>query len=193
MHPNEPTVDEAGPVAPAELTPEQWQTLEALWAAILGLESQIDAARQSLESLRAEMEAAFRQSLNVEEKLHAMQSDVARWTDAKNRVHYALPKLREFLHRATWAKTLPERKRLEEVIESHVKPRVPFGGANQAREQLEHLQKARQVLQAQGNAVAQECRGIVGEVQRALSSLRRNAAERARKQRESQRQKGKYF
>jgi hypothetical protein len=108
-------------------------------------------------------------------------------------VHYALPKVREFVHRATWAAAVAERKALEELVENHIKPRVPFPEMGHVRERLEHLQKDRQVLYAQGNAVSQECRGILAEIQRAFSALQRNAADRARKERESRREKGKYL
>src|SRR5205807_1039876 len=109
-----------------DVPPEKWQALEALWKAILGLEASIDTLRHSMDGLRAELEAAFRKSLTVEEKVHALQADVAEWNKAKSRVHYALPKVREFIHRATWASAVPERKRLEELFKSHVEPRVPF-------------------------------------------------------------------
>ena len=176
-----------------EVPPEKWQALDALWKGILGLEASIDALRLGMEGLRIEMEAAFKQPLNVEEKLHALQSDVSQWTKAKSRIHYALPKVREFIHRATWAAAAPERKRLTEVVETHIEPRVPFPELDHVRERLEHLQKDRQVLQAQGNGVAQECRGITAEIHRALGALRRNAADRARKEREARRVKGKYL
>lgn len=176
-----------------EIPPEKWQNLDALWKAILGLEASIDSSRLGVEGLRAEMEAAFKKALTVEEKLHALQADVAQWTKAKSRVHYALPKAREFIHRATWALAVPERKRLDEVVRNHIEPRVPFPGVDQAREQLEHLQKDRQVLFAQGTAVYQECRGIIAEIQRALSTLQRNAADNARRKRDAKRQKGKHF
>jgi hypothetical protein len=55
------------------------------------------------------------------------------------------------------------------------------------------LQKDRQVLFAQGNAVMQECRGIIAEIQRAAGTLQRNAADNARRKREASRQKGKFF
>jgi hypothetical protein len=176
-----------------EVPPEQWQALEALWRAILGLEASIESSRQSMEGVRAEMEAAFKKSLVVEEKVNALQSDVSQWNKAKNRIHYALPKAREFIHRATWAAGLAERKRLEEIFRNHIEPRVPLPGLDQVREQLEHLQKDRQVLFAQGNSVYQECRGILAEVQRALSTLQRNAADIARKKRSAGREKGKHF
>jgi hypothetical protein len=174
-----------------EIPPETWQALEALWKAILGLEASIDASRLSLDGLRAEMEAAFKRPLAVDEKLHALQSDVAQLNGAKNRVHYALPKVREFIHRATWAAATPERKRLEEVFKNHIEPRNPLPEVDRVRAQLEHLQKDRQVLFAQGNSVAQECRGILGEIGRALSTLQRNAAENARRKRDAKSQKGK--
>jgi hypothetical protein len=173
--------------------PETWQALEILWKAILGVEAGIESQRQSMEGLRNEMEAEFRRSLAVDEKLHALQGDVAQWNKAKSRVHYALPRVREFIHRATWATGVPERKRLEELFKNHIEPRVPFAGADRAREELEHLQKDRQVLAAQGATVYQECRGITAEIQRALSTLQRNAADRARNKRSARREKGKYF
>lgn len=58
---------------------------------------------------------------------------------------------------------------------------------------LDHLQKERQGLFAQGNSVSQEWRSILGEIQRALSTLQRNATDNARRKREAQRQKGKHF
>ncbi len=176
-----------------EIPLEKWQVLEALWKGILGLEASIDTARLSVDSLRAEMETAFKKPLNVEEKLHALQSDVAQWNKAKNRIHYALPKAREFIHRATWALAVPERKRLEDIFRNHIEPRNPLPDVDQVREQLEHLQKDRQVLFAQGTAVSQECRGIIGEIQRALSTLQRNAADNARRKRDAKRQKGKPY
>ena len=87
----------------------------------------------------------------------------------------------------------PERKRLEEVVKNHVEPRVPLPEVDRVREQMEHLQKDRQVLFAQGNAVYQECRGIMAEIQRALSTLQRNAADNAKRKRDAKRQKGKHF
>ena len=176
-----------------DVPPERWQALEVLWKAILGIEAGIDSLRHSMESLRNEMEAEFRRSLAADEKVHALQADVAQWNKAKSRVHYALPKVREFIHRATWAQTVPERKRLEELFRTHIEPRVPFPGMDQEREKLEHLQKDRQVLAAQGATVYQECRGITSEIQRAVSTLQRNAADRARNKRSAGREKGKYY
>ena len=64
---------------------------------------------------------------------------------------------------------------------------------DKAREDLEHLQKDRQVLSAQGTTVNQECRGITSEIQRVLGTLQRNAADRARNKRSAGREKGKYY
>ena len=176
-----------------EVPPEKWQALDALWRAVLGLEASIDALRLSLDGVRAEMEAAFKRPMNVEEKVHALQSDVVQWTKAKSRVHYSLPKVREFIHRATWASATPERKGVEGLVQDYIEPRVPPPDLDQVRERLEHLQKDRQVLFGQGNAVSQECRGVLAEIQRAFSALQRNAADRARKEREARRTKGKYL
>jgi hypothetical protein len=172
---------------------EKWHALEVLWKTILGLEASIESSRLSMDGLRAEMENAYKKQLAVEEKLHALQSDVAPWNKAKNRIHYALPKVREFVHRVTWALGQPERKRLDEIYRNHIEPRVPLPDVDKVREQLEHLQKDRQVLFAQGNSVYQECRGIMGEIQRALSTLQRNAADNAFRKRSAKKEKGKYF
>lgn len=172
---------------------EKWQDLEARWKAVLALEAGITSLRMSVEGLRAELEREFKRSLNLEEKNYALQSDVAQWNRAKSRVHYALPKMREFAHRATWATATPERKRLEDVVKHHIEPRVPFVGVDQVREELEHLQKDRQVLTATGNAVYQEGRGLAAEIQRALGTLQRNATDRARAKRSNAREKGKFF
>lgn len=173
--------------SPPEVPLEKWQALDGLWKTVLGLEAQIDTARQAANTLRLEMEAAFKKTLGVDEKLHAPQADIATWTRAKNRIIYALPKVKEFITRATWALTLPERKRLEEIVRTHIEPRVPFPDVDKVREELEHLMKARQVLFAQGTSVQQECRGVTSEVQRALSTLQRNAAENARKKKNAKR------
>lgn len=181
----------AGPAA--DVSPETWQALDALWKAILGLEAHIDSLRLGLDGLRGELDAAYQKGLTVEEKVHALQADVSRWNKAKSLARYTVPKAREFVHRATWASATPERKRLEEIIETHVRPRVPLPDLDDMRVQLEHLQKDRQVLLQQGNAVSQECRGILGEIQRALASLQRNAADRDRQKRSAGRDKGKHL
>src|SRR5262249_49209880 len=147
----------------------------------------------SMDTLRAEMESAFKKSLTVEEKVHALQADVAQWNKAKSRVHYALPKVREFIHRATWAQGIPERKRLEELVDKHIEPRVPLPDMDQVHDELGHLQKDRQVLFAQGNSVYQEGRGLLAEIQRAVSTLQRNAVDRARQKRSAGREKGKHL
>jgi hypothetical protein len=176
-----------------EIPLETWQALDSVWKAILGLEASIDSARLSVDALRGEMDSAFRRSLNVDEKNNALQADVSQWTKAKSRLHHAIPKAREFVHRATFALAVAERKRLGELVRTHIEPRVPFAGVDQVREQLEHLQKERQVLFSQGNTVSQDCRGLLDEVQRAVRALQQNAANRARQKRSEGRQKGKFF
>ena len=179
-------------ISEQEIPLEQWQSLDMVWKAILSIESSIDSSRLSMDGLRNEMENAFRSTLAVEDKLNALQADVSQWIKAKSRVHYALPKVREFIHKATWESTSPERKRLEEIVKNHIEPRIPLPEIDKVREQLEHLQKDRQVLFASGNAVYQECRGIAAEIQRALSTLQRHAADNARRKKDAKRTKGKY-
>jgi chromosome segregation ATPase len=183
-------------VPPATMTPElqeAWQIIESIWKTILGLEGSIESLRMSMNGLRAELESAFRRQLTVDEKLNALQADIAVWTKAKNRVHYVLPKVREFIHHATWAAGVPERKRLEEVVKQVQESKIIPANLSSVREQMEHLQKDRQVLLGQGNSVMQEGRGVLAEVQRTLNTLIRNAADRARNKRSAGREKGKHF
>jgi chromosome segregation ATPase len=176
-----------------DVSPEMWQMLEVRWRTILGVEASIETLRLSMESLRSEMENAFKKQLNVEEKVHALQADVAQWNKAKSRIHYALPKVREFIHRATWAPGIPERKRMEIIVKDHIEPQIPFPELDQVSDQLDFLQKDRQVLSTTGHSLYQECRGIIAEIQRTLSALQRNAVARARSQRDAKREKGKYY
>jgi hypothetical protein len=171
---------------------EWWQGLEARWNAILGLEATIEGLRLRMESLRGEMEAASKKTLTTEEKAHALNADVAQWNKAKGRVHYAVPKMREFAHRATWATGTPERKKLEELFKNHIEPQVPFPEMDRLPEQLENLLKDRQVLSAQGTAVYEECKSISAEIQGALRTLQSNAAANARNQMSASRRKGKF-
>jgi hypothetical protein len=168
-------VEGSGP----EVAETKWQDLEALWNGILGLEANIDMVRIRMESLLAEMEAAWQRPLTSEEKFHALSADVSQCNKAKNRVHHALPKLREFIHRAVWATGTPERKKLAELIKTKIQPRVPFPELDEAAAQLESLRKERQVLSAHGATVYQDCKMIATEVQGALRTLQAHAAARA--------------
>jgi len=49
-----------------------------------------------MEGVRTEMEASLKRMLTAEEKLNALAADVVQWNKAKSRVHYALPKAKEF-------------------------------------------------------------------------------------------------
>jgi hypothetical protein len=170
-----------------------WQDLEARWNAILGLEASIETLRISMESLRSELEASRGRQLKSEEKFYALNADVAQWTKAKNRLHHALPKMREFIHRAVWVLGAPERKKLDELFKTYVQPRVPFSEMGAVAEQLENLRKARQVLSAHGVAVYQESKNISAEVKGALRTLQANAARRAIQKRGGAKARGKFI
>ncbi len=174
-----------------EIPLEKWQDLEARWKTILGLEASIDALRLRMEGLRAEMEASSTKTLTADERVHALNADVAQWNKAKSRAHYALPKLREFIHRATWAKGIPERRKLEEIFKNHIQPQIPFPQLDKVPEQLENLLKDRQVLSAQGVAAYQECQSISAAIQGALRTLQSNAAANVSKKRGARAAKGR--
>jgi hypothetical protein len=151
----------------------------------------MDTVRISLDTLRTEMETAVRKMLTGDDKIYAANADVSQWTKAKSRVHFALPKAREFIHRATWAVGAPERKKLFELFREHTRPELPVSQMNEVAEQLENLLKNRQVLAAQGVSVFQECKTITAEVQSALRTLQHNAAAKAVKKRAASLGKGK--
>jgi hypothetical protein len=176
-----------------EMFEAKWQDLQARWNAILGLEATIESLRLRMEALRAEMEASSKKPLTTEEKLHALKADVAQWNKAKIRVHYALPKVREFIHRATWAMGTPERKKLEGIFKDRDRPELTIAQMNKVREQLEDLRKDRQVLSAQCVTVFQECQSVSADIQGALRTLQSNAAARARKNMGASRKKGKFL
>jgi uncharacterized protein YoxC len=176
-----------------EIPEAKWQDLEARWKAILDLEASIETVRISTEGLRAEMEASSRKTMTPDEKVHALNADVHQWNKAKSRVLYALPKVREFIHRSTWATGTPERKKLEELFKNHIRPRIPFPQMDRVAEQLENLLKDWQVLSAHGASVYQECKSISLDVQGALRTLQSNAAANATKKRGAARAKGKHF
>ena len=144
-----------------------------------------------MEGLRAEMEAALKKTLTTEEKVNALNADVAQWNSTKSRVPYALPKVKEFIHRATWVLGSPERKKLEALFKNRTEPPVPFPELDKVPEQLDHLLKERQVLSGHGVMVYQECKSICANIQGALRTLQNNAAARAHKKRGEARAKGK--
>jgi uncharacterized protein YoxC len=153
----------------------EWQNLEARWKSILGIEAAVDNVRASIEGLLLQMEASLRRTLSIEEKSYALRADIAQWDRAKNRVHYVLPRMRDFIHRAVWSLGSPERKRLGELYKEHIQPQIPFPEMNDVLKQLEDLQKDRQVLSGLGKGVYQESKAIAGEVQGAVNTLQNNA------------------
>jgi hypothetical protein len=175
------------------LASAKWHDLEARWKAMGGLEATMDTLRISMEGVRAEMEGLLKRMLTTEEKLNALAADVAQWNKAKTRVHYALPKAKEFIHRATWAKGTPETKKLDELFKNPGGAHLPLPQMEQVLEELEILRKDRQVLAAQGVTVYQECKSISADIQAALSRLQSNAALRAWKKRGATRAKRKPF
>jgi hypothetical protein len=172
---------------------EQWQGLQARWNAILALEVTIDMLRQGMERLQSELQASLNKTLSTEEKLHALNADLAVWNKAKSRVHYALPKVKEFLHRATWAVGTPERKALGELFKDLGQPGAPLPPVDRVPEQLDSLLKARQALSAHGTTVHQECKNISSDIERALRMLQMNAARNADLKRRAAGPKGKFF
>lgn len=146
-----------------------------------------------MESLRAELENSFRKTLTTEEKVNASNADVAQWNKAKSRVHHTVPKLKEFIHRATWALGTPERKKLDELFQNQIRSRTPFPELEKVPEMLENLLKDRQVLSSHGVKVYQEGKTISAEIQGALRTLQSNAATKAQRKRGAASGKDKSF
>jgi hypothetical protein len=174
-----------------------WHDLEARWRAILGVEATIDTLRLRMEALQAEMETAAKKTLTTEERLHALNRDVTAWNKAKSRVHYAVPKIKEFVHRATWVVGQPERKQLNELDElfeyHHAHTEAPFPYREKLPEQLENLLKDRQILHAHGTTIFHECKGIASDIEKALRMLQSNAARNLQQKRRAAQAKGKFF
>jgi hypothetical protein len=164
-----------------EISSTQWQDLETRWKVILGLEAAMDTLRLSMEGLLAEMEGSLTKTMTIEEKTYALRADVAVWDQAKKRVHFAVPKMKDFIHRSIWAMGSPERKRLGELYKDHIQLHIPFPQMDAVLKQLEELQKDRLVLSAVGKTVYQDCRRISAEVQSALRTLKTNAVTQRKK------------
>lgn len=179
------------PEAAPDIPEAKWNEIEARWNAVLGLEASLETLRISVEGARAELDSASRRVLTGDDKIYAMNADVAQWSKAKNRALFALPKAREFIHRATWATSSPERKKLEELFKTHIRGRIPFPDADQVLEQLEHLLKERQVLAAHGTTVLQDCKGIAADVQGCLRTLQSNASANAIRRRAAANSRGR--
>jgi hypothetical protein len=169
------------------------QDLEARWNAILGLEASIDGLRITMEGVRVELEAAWKKPLSLEERMHALRADVHQWNKAKARVPYALPKVKEFVHRATWVLGAPERKKLGALFKDHIERDIPLPEMDRLADELASLLKDRQILSGQGVSVHQECKNIAAEIQGALRRLQSNAATNARRNRNASGTGGKFF
>jgi hypothetical protein len=156
---------------------ERLQDLEVRWKVLVGLESTIESMRLRMEGTRAEMEATAKRPLAAEEKLHALQADVVQLNREKNRIHYALPKAKEFIHRATWMLGAPDRKQLEESYTKFIESPA----TNPEPRHLEIMIKERNLFITQGNTVLQECRSVIAGVQAAIRTLQTNAMAQARK------------
>ncbi|MFL5246091.1 MAG: hypothetical protein ACJ8FY_28810 [Gemmataceae bacterium] len=177
----------------SEISSEQWQELEARWKAIEGLEVTVDTLRMRTDTLRADMEASLNTTLSADEKVHALNADVAQWNKAKSRIRYTIPKAKEFIHRATWALGVPERKKLAELFKNPVRPVISLAQMEKLRDQLDYLRKSRQVLSSQGVTVNQECQTVLAQVQGALRTVQNDAAANARKKMTSSRSRGRLF
>jgi hypothetical protein len=175
------------------LPAEKLQDLEARWTAILGLEAGLDHLRLTVESAHSEMETGIKRTLTTEEKLNALNADVMPWNKAKSRARFAMPKAREFIHRATWAMDTSERKKLGELFKEGVPPDLPAAQMEPVLAQLEKLLKDRQVLSAHGAKVFQECKSITADIQGALRTLLSNAARNAKRKKAAGKAKGKFF
>jgi hypothetical protein len=191
----EPTQRDALTESDGSTTPAgaKWEDLDARWNAILGVEASIDNLRITVEGMQSEMETAAKQTLTTEVKINALHADVATWTKAKSRVHFAVPKIREFVHRATWVMGTPERKKLEELFKDEVRPELSTREMIKVYDELENLLKDRQILSGQGGGVYQECKNIASGIQMALRNLQSNAEARADKKRRAGKPKGKFF
>jgi hypothetical protein len=174
-----------------EIASAKWQELEPRWKFILGLEATIDTLRINMEGVRTEMEASLKRMLTGEEKVNALSNDVVQWNKAKSSVHFALPKAKEFIHRAIWAKGTPDRKKLEEFFKNPIGAHLQPAQVDEVLEEIEFLRKDRQVLATHGATVYQECKSIVADVEATLRTLQRNAAARPAKKRGATGAKGK--
>lgn len=178
----------------SEANPIKWIILASRWRTILGVEATIDNLRITMESLQAQMENSTKQTLTTEEKLHALNRDLDVWNKAKSRVHFSLPKVKEFIHRATWVTGDPERKKIGELFEDDdIEPDLSIPEMVKLSDRLENMLKDRQVLSSQGISVHQECKNVSSEVDGALRQVRSGARAKVDGLRRAARPKSKFF
>ena len=175
-----------------EISVVKWQDFDTCWKAILGLEAAMETVRIGMEGLLTEMESLWKKPLTIEEKGHAPRAEVAQWDRAKKRVHNAVPKLKDAIHRTTWAVGSPERKRLEQVYNDHIQPHISYPQIDEVLKQLQELRKDRQILSAHVKTVYQECKAIAAELQGAMRTLQSNVAH-ARNKKGASGSKGRHF
>lgn len=169
-------VDDTDESSEPEISSADPQDFATRWTQILGLEATIDGARLKMESLIGEMESGLAKTLTIDEKGNALNADVAQWTKAKNLARFALPTARDFIRRAIWAMTTPERMELGDLFQNNRSAQLV-----RVSEKLDALLKERQVLSGRGLTVYQECKNATTSVQAALRTLQSNAAANARK------------
>jgi hypothetical protein len=180
---------EIAAAALSEVPESLWVNIDARWNAVIAQEVSIDTMRLRMETLRGEMESAAHKAMSADEKLHALNADVAQWTKAKSRLRYVTPKLKEYTHRATWAMGTPERKKLDEVYKNHIRPRIALPEMEKILEEIERLLKDRQILNAQGVSALQDGQNSLSDVNGTYRTLQANARANAQKKRVATRAK----
>ena len=122
----------------------KWDSLEARWKAILGLEATMDSFRISMESLLAEMEASLKKTLTMEEKLHAPRPRTWR-SGARPKTAFIMPCRRceslSIVPTGRWAP--PKGNGWRNSTRTTFNLILPFSQMDNVMEQLEYLQKDR--------------------------------------------------
>jgi hypothetical protein len=164
--------------ASRRLRPAKWRELEARWRAILGLEANIEALRIRLKGFWEEMEATFKSALPVCERRHASGVALSQWTKAKSRVQDALPKAKDFVQRATWVRSTPERRRLGELFKNADGVILPASSLDQTLNELERMRGGLQHLLACGWAVSSECKSVAFVFAEAMKRMEKRIGKR---------------
>jgi hypothetical protein len=149
-----------------------WQELEARWKAVLHLEITIDNLRISSKDLLAKMAVLLQRTLPAEEKANYPAADLVQWIKAQTRVHFTLPKLKDFIRRATCATDTPQRTRFHEFFESADGFSTSAREMDHILEELEGMRKRLEVLSTRGWTVCSEGQSVSADLQGALKRLR---------------------
>ena len=159
-------------------------TIESDWNAIIQLERNLSATTKQLNAMAAKLQSLNR-DLAPHERVAADSNDVKDWTDARrflrDRQAEVSRQVRAFDIGAV--SQAGDRRALEDIVKTYVKPRVPFANMAAAAQQFEaHRKTCQNLLTQSGAALSKAQSDGEGKARQVLAKInakmRKNRAKR---------------